>query len=68
MTTFATNLRRLRHKAKLSQHQLDQASGLAFGTVAHYEAGRREPSLANLRALQEALQCGYPAFFNNKQQ
>ena len=68
MNTFATNLRRMRYKAKMSQHQLDQAANLALGTVAHYEAGRREPNLANLRALQEALKCGYPAFFTNSKQ
>jgi transcriptional regulator with XRE-family HTH domain len=67
MTTFATNLRRLRLKAGMTQFELGDKSGLGSATVSHYECGQREPNLANLRALQEALECGYPAFFTNKQ-
>jgi len=64
-TTFQRNLRRLRLMAKMTQNELGIKSGLGAATIGHYENGRREPSLANLRALQEALQCGYPAFFKN---
>ena len=67
MTTFATNLRRLRLKAAMTQAELGRKSGLGAAVISHYECGQREPNLANLRALQEALQCGYPDFFTNKQ-
>ena len=66
MTTFATNLRRLRRKEGLTQEQLATKAGMPAAQLSHYECGRREPTLTNLRALQEALQCGYPAFFTNK--
>lgn len=64
-TTFQRNLRRLRLKAKMTQHELGVKSGLGAATISHYESGRRSPGLDNLRALQEALQCGYPVFFKN---
>lgn len=67
MTAFATNLRRLRLDADLTQEQLASKAGMPAAQLSHYETGRREPNLSNLRALQEALQCGYPAFFTNKQ-
>jgi transcriptional regulator with XRE-family HTH domain len=68
MSTFATNLRRLRMKAGMTQTELGLKSGLGAATVSHYECGQREPNLANLRALQEALECGYPAFFTVEKQ
>lgn len=64
MTTFATNLRRLRLDADLTQEQLANKAGMSATQLSHYEAGRREPNLANLRALQEALGCPYAEFFN----
>lgn len=66
MTTFASNLRRLRLKAGMTQAKLGNRSGLGAAVISHYECGQREPSLANLRALQEALECGYPAFFTDQ--
>lgn len=65
MTTFQRNLRRLRLMAGMTQADLGNKSGLGAAVVSHYECGQREPNLASLRALQEALQCGYPAFFTN---
>lgn len=35
----------------LTQAQLAERAGLQQSTIAHYESGRREPSLANLRRL-----------------
>ena len=64
MTTFATNLRRLRCESKMTQAQLASKAGMPSAQISHYESGRREPNLANLRALQEALGCPYAEFFN----
>ena len=63
MTTFATNLRRLRRESRLTQEQLASKAGMPSAQISHYESGRREPNLANLRALQEALGCPYAEFF-----
>lgn len=38
----------------LTQAQLAERAGLQQSTIAHYEAGRREPSLSNLRRLVRA--------------
>jgi transcriptional regulator with XRE-family HTH domain len=38
----------------LTQAQLAERAGLQQSTIAHYEAGRREPNLSNLRRLVRA--------------
>lgn len=38
----------------LTQAELAERAGLQQSTIAHYEAGRREPSLANLRRIVRA--------------
>lgn len=68
MTTFATNLRRLRQDAGITQAELAVVTGIHVAQISHYECSQREPSLANLRALQEALDCDYKEFFKCKQQ
>lgn len=65
MTAFANNLRRLREEKGWTQLQLAEEAHTTAATISHYENARREPNLANLRLLQSALQCGYPAFFTN---
>lgn len=39
----------------MTQQALAQAVGLTQGAVAHWESGRREPSLAMLRKIARAL-------------
>lgn len=54
--SFATELRRLRHARSLTQAELDAEAGLAPGQIAHYEVGRRLPSLKNLCRIADALE------------
>lgn len=56
--SFAARLALARSAAQLTQEALAELAGLQQSAVAHYEAGRREPSLANLRNLVWALGCG----------
>lgn len=65
MTAFSKNLRRLREEKGWTQLQLAEEAHTTAATISHWECGQREPNLANLRLLQGALQCGYPAFFTN---
>lgn len=65
MTPFARNLKRLRLEKEWTQATLAKKARMPSAQLSHYETGRREPNLENLRALQEALGCGYPEFFTN---
>jgi transcriptional regulator with XRE-family HTH domain len=56
--SFAMRLFHARSAIPLTQEALADMAGLQQSAVAHYEAGRREPSLANLRNLTWALGCG----------
>jgi len=53
--TFATRLRLSRTQRDLGQAELADKSGIPATSISHFEAGRRKPSLANLRNLAEAL-------------
>ena len=63
MSTFSNNLKRLREAKEWTQLKLARKSGIHVAQVSHYENGRREPNLENLRALKEALGCEYGEFF-----
>jgi transcriptional regulator with XRE-family HTH domain len=63
MTIFQKNLRLLRLSRKMTQEDLGISSGLSAAVISHYECGQREPNLASLRALKEALDCEYEEFF-----
>jgi transcriptional regulator with XRE-family HTH domain len=54
-TEFAERLRKIREEKGLTQAELAQRSGLQPSAIAHFEAGRRSPSLDNLRRLADAL-------------
>jgi transcriptional regulator with XRE-family HTH domain len=62
MTAFQKNLRRLRLSQGMTQKTLGDLTKLG-AAISHYECGQREPNLANLRALKEALNCEYKEFF-----
>jgi transcriptional regulator with XRE-family HTH domain len=55
--SFAVRLWHARHAIPLTQEELAARAGIPGGqtTIAHYEAGRREPGLDNLRRLVWAL-------------
>jgi len=48
---LATNLKYLRKKAKISQHQLAQDLGLTRSNIASYESGRAEPKASYLASI-----------------
>ena len=50
-----TELQALRKRAGLTQDELGARIGTSGATVAHYEAGRRDPNVTRLRALAAAL-------------
>ena len=57
---FPTRLYLARTAAHLTQEELAERAGVPGGqsTIAHYECGRREPTVANLRRITWALDCG----------
>ena len=52
---FEQRLRSAREARELSQTELGQKSNLQPAAIGHFEAGRRKPSFANIRALAAAL-------------
>jgi transcriptional regulator with XRE-family HTH domain len=52
---FSDNLRKTREEKGLSQAELAEKAGLQPSAVSHFEAGRRRPSLENLKRLADAL-------------
>lgn len=54
-TTFKQRLILKRKDRGLSQSELARQAGLQPSAIAHFEAGRRKPSFANIRALAKAL-------------
>lgn len=55
MTEFAERLRRVREMSGLTQAELANKTKLQSSSIAHFEAGRREPNLENLTKLIKAL-------------
>lgn len=52
---FAENLRNARIAAKLSQKEVAERVGVAKSTYSLYEAGKRRPVIAGIKALADAL-------------
>jgi len=52
---FAERLRIARGARELNQTELGKATGLQPAAIGHFEANRRKPSFANIRALAKAL-------------
>jgi transcriptional regulator with XRE-family HTH domain len=52
---MATTLRRLRHRAELTQTQLAATAGMAASAVSGIERGYIRPSVRRARALADAL-------------
>ncbi len=53
---FPARLRATREKRKLEQIELSSLCGIPATSISHFEAGRRKPSLVNLRNLADALE------------
>lgn len=66
MRTFAQNLREIRAVLGMSQEELAKRSGLKASAISHFETGRREPSLANLRRIRNALGASYDALLKDQ--
>jgi transcriptional regulator with XRE-family HTH domain len=54
-TTFKQRLIDKRNERGLNQSELARKAGMQPSAIAHFEAGRRKPSFANIRALAVAL-------------
>jgi transcriptional regulator with XRE-family HTH domain len=52
---FAVRLRAAREQRELNQTELGKLAGLQPAAIGHFEANRRKPSFANIRALAKAL-------------
>ena len=59
LTRFATNVRRLREKKKLSQKALADTVGISVSYVSMLERGQRSPPLETIEKMAKAL--GVPA-------
>lgn len=57
-TDFGKRLAEIRAYRELTQHELAAKAGMVPSAISHFESGRREPSLSNLRKLAEALDTG----------
>jgi transcriptional regulator with XRE-family HTH domain len=53
--TFGQRLRTAREDRELTQAGLAESLGLPPSAVSHWEGGRREPSLKNLRRLIDVM-------------
>jgi transcriptional regulator with XRE-family HTH domain len=53
---FAARLRTAREQRELNQTELAKIAGLQPAAIGHFEANRRKPSFANIRALAKALE------------
>ena len=53
---FAARLRTAREQRELNQTELAKLTGLQPAAIGHFEANRRKPSFANIRALAKALE------------
>lgn len=56
--SFATRLRALRERAKLSAIELAEASGLSKQALNLLERGERQPTWATVQRLADAWACG----------
>ena len=55
LTRFATNVRRLREKKKLSQKALADKVGISVSYVSMLERGQRSPPLETIEKMAKAL-------------
>lgn len=65
--SFTSTIQQLRKNAALSQQDVAAAIGMARATYASLETGRREPDLAELRALSQYYEVGIEDLINDRQ-
>lgn len=58
-TSFGSRMRQCRELLGLSQVDLAAITGLAASHINHFETGRREPNIDNLRKIKQALKVPY---------
>ena len=63
---FASNLKRLRGKAGISQEELALRSGLDRTYISGCERGVRNPSIMSVEKIAEALNVPAKEFFGNE--
>lgn len=51
------NLELLRKEKKISQQDIASALGKTQGVISHWETGRSEPSINDIKALSKVLGC-----------
>lgn len=56
LSSFADNLRRLRHDAGISQEELGARAGIQMADISRYEGAHRDPRLTTLDRLAQALE------------
>jgi transcriptional regulator with XRE-family HTH domain len=56
MGVFADRLRKIRKRRRLTQVEAALRTGINNMTLSHYEAGRREPTIGNLRLICDGLE------------
>jgi transcriptional regulator with XRE-family HTH domain len=61
--TISKGLAKARRERGLSQSELAKLTGLLPSAVAHFEAGRRMPTVHNLARLADALEISLDALF-----
>jgi transcriptional regulator with XRE-family HTH domain len=55
LSSFAENLRRLRHDAGISQEELGARAGIQMADISRYEGAHRDPRLTTIDRLAKAL-------------
>jgi len=63
--TEGENIRAARKKAKLTQKELAEKSGLATITIQQYERNLREPRLENIKKIANALDVSVDSLFGD---
>ena len=58
-TSFSDRMRQCRELLGMSQVELATATGLQPSHINHFETGRREPNIENLRKIKQALKVPY---------
>ena len=55
--TFGKNMQNIRWVLDISQEELARRAGLQVSAISHFETGRRDPSLKNIRKICKGLGC-----------
>ena len=56
-TSFGNQMKNIRWVLDISQEELARRAGLQVSAISHFETGRRDPSLKNIRKICKGLGC-----------